>query len=242
LDIYDAANATRGTIVFVHGGGFTGGDKRDGVNTGPFLRMRERGWDVVSVNYRLADPRRGVNLFPTAVRDVDAALDWIRANGAANNVNTARIVVAGESAGGAIAALIGTAWNSGRPEFAGIQRPTAYVAVAGVLTDQTPMARFWHAQWVPDVNAWGPVVSAYTWLDSADPPAWLIHGDQDNIVESENSRKLREKADLGKYGHQVTYDLVDVWSDNTPMPAHVRGHQPAGGANIAALGDFLSRL
>ena len=242
LDIFDTPGAQRGTIIFVHGGGFAGGDKVDGMGMGPLLRMRERGWDVVSVNYRLANIRTGANLFPTAVRDVDAAMDWIRTQGPANGLNPSRLVVIGESAGGTIAGLIGTAWNSGRPEFAGVERPTAYGAFAGVLTDQLPQSRFWLSQWVPNVSAGGAVASPLNHLDPADPPAWLVHGDKDSIVEAENSRRMREKAEAGKYGQLVNYDLVDVWSDNSPMPGYVRDHLPAGGVNVDALGVFLDRL
>ena len=58
LDIYPAtAGPSRGTIVWIHGGGLFLGDKSVPDSAGPVFEQLERGWSVVSVNYRLLKPK-----------------------------------------------------------------------------------------------------------------------------------------------------------------------------------------
>ncbi len=90
----------RPVLVFVHGGGFTGGDKtRPGVfyydNIGAWAARA--GMVGVIMTYRLA-PAHG---YPAVVEDIAAALAWVRANIAGQGGDPARIVLVGQSAGAA---------------------------------------------------------------------------------------------------------------------------------------------
>ncbi len=230
-----------GTIVFIHGGGFTGGAKSNLTDFAPILRQTERGWDVVVVNYRLSNPRLGTAMYPTPLLDVERALDWVRTKGATHGLDTTQVVVGGESAGGGLAALIGTAWNSGRAELAGIDRVDGYISISGVLDLETPTARFWSSMWISH-PIWLPIVTATTHLDAADPPAWLVHGDQDGVVEAAASQHFKAVADRGGFGHLVDYDLVDLAADGTPLGDAVRNHTPSAGANVTALDAWLDRI
>jgi len=102
LDIYLPVGAEESlpVIVWIHGGAWRGGDKR----SCRFLGMAERGYAVLSINYRLSTEA----IFPAQIHDCKAAIRWIRANAAKYNFDPERIGVGGSSAGGHLAALLGT--------------------------------------------------------------------------------------------------------------------------------------
>ncbi|HEX8615213.1 MAG TPA: alpha/beta hydrolase [Telluria sp.] len=106
LDLYIPAQAMRNqapvaAVVLVHGGGWRSGQR---TNMAPLAaRLAARGIAAAVIDYRLADEAR----YPAAIHDVKAALRWMRANSAAHGIDPQRIAVAGGSAGGQIASLVG---------------------------------------------------------------------------------------------------------------------------------------
>jgi triacylglycerol lipase len=98
LDLYQPAQATGQVIVYIPGGGFVGGDKRDA--DGTFYRnlgnyFADHGILTVVVNYRLAPDHK----YPAASQDVAAAVAWTRANARKYGGDPNRVVVFGQSAG-----------------------------------------------------------------------------------------------------------------------------------------------
>ncbi len=96
-------------IVWLHPGGFTMGDKKMVLPLVPTIL--ERGYAVVSVNYRLAQEA----MFPAQIYDAKAAVRWVRANAAKFRFDPERVAAAGISAGTTFAALLGT--TAGHPEM-----------------------------------------------------------------------------------------------------------------------------
>lgn len=112
LDIYWPAQGEGlfPVIVSIHGGAFKEGDKRDR-QLEPMLKGLERGYAVVSINYRMS----GEALFPALVHDVRAAIRWVRAHAIEHMFDPSRVAVWGGSAGGYLALMAGVA--AGIPEL-----------------------------------------------------------------------------------------------------------------------------
>lgn len=238
LDVYRRALGTSGgTIVYIHGGGFVGGDKHQTATLGPVMAQLHHGWDVVMVNYRLN--RDGSAPWPAASDDVSAAIRWVRDSGPAIGLDTSKVVTFGHSAGGTLAALAGVAWNAGDPAYSST-RIDGWIDMAGINSFRSGRGRFWGLMWSSDVDVLAQRMSAVDMLDAADPPGHLIHGDADNVVDVSNSHEMSDAA--LRTGARVSYDLVDFWSDMTPMSRSVRNHGPQAGVNVAAIYDFLDSL
>lgn len=103
LDVYQSREATtpNPTLVYFHGGGWTGGSKEGSSLT--YLPFLDMGWNVVNVEYRLAR----ISLAPAAVQDGLCALRWVYRNAKDYNVDTNRLVTMGNSAGGHLALTTG---------------------------------------------------------------------------------------------------------------------------------------
>ncbi len=106
LDVWRGPGAGPGApvILYVHGGAWTMGDKRE--QGRPMLHeFVARGWIAVSCNYRLA-PRHP---WPAQIEDVVLSLSWIKREIAALGGDPDRVVISGGSAGGHLAALVALA-------------------------------------------------------------------------------------------------------------------------------------
>jgi acetyl esterase/lipase len=107
LDLYQPRprNYPLPLLVFVHGGGFGGGDSRHNGTFDDFpaalAQLAAQGYVVASVNYRLSGEAR----FPAALLDVKAAIRWLKARAV---IDTTRVAVWGAGTGGQLAALAGT--------------------------------------------------------------------------------------------------------------------------------------
>lgn len=144
FDIYrgsDAAAAGGPTIVWFHGGGFVSGRRGDVAN---YLKiLAGRGYTVVNVDYTIAPEA----VYPTPIRQANAALAYLTTNAAMLGINADRIVLAGDSAGAQIAAQ--TAAMVTNPAYAkavGLQPGIAPRQLAGALLhcgvyDVTAMGR-----------------------------------------------------------------------------------------------------
>jgi len=115
LDIYRPASGSGPfpTIVYVHGGRWSAGDKSQALNNGVVTALLNQGYAVASINYRLS----GEAPFPAAPQDVKAAIRWLRANASIYNLNGQKFGIWGPSAGGNLASLIGT--SCGDPQLEG---------------------------------------------------------------------------------------------------------------------------
>ena len=91
------------TAILVHGGGFDAGHRDTNVHP-LFDVLANAGFAWFSIDYRLAPEAH----FPQAVDDVNAAILWVKANSSKYHVDTSKIALIGESAGGYLVNFAGT--------------------------------------------------------------------------------------------------------------------------------------
>ncbi|MCU0634367.1 MAG: alpha/beta hydrolase [Gemmatimonadaceae bacterium] len=115
-------------VVWIHGGGWQEGSKALDP-TDPVLRLRTRGYAVASVGYRLS----GQATFPAQLHDVKAAIRFLRQNAAGYRLNPIRIAAWGASAGGHLAALLGTTSGVASLEDLSLGFPTQSSRVQAVV-------------------------------------------------------------------------------------------------------------
>lgn len=89
-------------ILIIHGGGWRTGNRTQHIPLAQHLAAK--GFVCFTAEYRLSTEA----LYPAAVYDLKAALRWIHQNAAEFKIDTSKITVLGFSAGGELAALIGT--------------------------------------------------------------------------------------------------------------------------------------
>ncbi|HSH96019.1 MAG TPA: alpha/beta hydrolase [Roseimicrobium sp.] len=141
LDVFRQANApTNGTlpaVVFIHGGGWSGGNKKDFHALAKGLARQ--GYVTASVSYRLLNGSTN-NTYPAQLDDVQRAIRWFRANAGKYGINPDKIGAIGASAGGHLVALLGvvdTRDNSDKALAAYSSKVQCVVDIFGP-TDLTP--------------------------------------------------------------------------------------------------------
>ena len=205
-------------IIWIHGGGWQNGSK-DGC---PPLRngFTERGYAVASINYRLS----GHAVFPAQIEDCKAAIRWLRAHAKDYRLDPQRFGVWGSSAGGHLAALVGTSGDvkafdvgphldqSSRVQavcdYFGPTDFMAFVSTPGYerhATANSPEARL----------LGGPVAknkdeavraSPVTYVSRDDPAFLIVHGDKDPVVPINQSQLLHdalERAGVNSHFHTI---------------------------------------
>ena len=112
-------------ILYLHSGAWITGDRLGG----PVIRQASRGYAVASIDYRLAPQYT----WPAQIEDCKTAVRWLRANAARYRLDPNRIGVFGTSAGGHLAAMLGT--TSNHPEFEAMElgNPQFSSAVSAVV-------------------------------------------------------------------------------------------------------------
>ena len=103
LDIYrpgDIADAP--VILYIHGGGWAFGDKKD-VHLKPYF-FTLQGFAFVSMNYRL---RWDYKVYDQLI-DIVHAVDWLARHGREYNLDGSRVILMGHAAGGHLASLVAT--------------------------------------------------------------------------------------------------------------------------------------
>lgn len=190
--------------VYVHGGGWTSGDKGSGAGMIDVAELAARGYLVASVNYRLAPQYK----FPAQIQDVKCAIRYLRANAATYNLDPNRISAWGGSAGGHLVALLGVTdagagleGNSGYADQS--SRVQAVVDMFGPadLTMEFDGANQRIGQQVFGASSnKDPILtraSPVTYISKDDPPFLILQGEKDTLVPPSQSQELYDRLKAG---------------------------------------------
>ncbi|MEX1026731.1 MAG: alpha/beta hydrolase [Candidatus Paceibacterota bacterium] len=231
LDFWQAeGEGPRPLLVYIHGGGWTGGDKKQAPSKiHPYL---DKGISYAAINYRLS----GEHPLPAPVHDAARAIQFLRSNADEWNIDESRIALTGGSAGACTSMWILLHDDLADPQADDpVLRESTRVAAAAVSAGQTSIdpkviepwlgpnvlkhRMIWMAVGEPTMEAamnnyekHKPLYvefSPYNHLDGDDPPLLMVYGNN-MTLPSENAGhgihhpvygvKMKEKAD--EAGHE----------------------------------------
>ena len=216
LNLYQPKNMAKSApgLIFIHGGGWSGGKKEDYRYYANLFA--HRGYVVASVSYRLS----GEATYPAAVQDVKCAVRWMRANADKYHIDPDKIGVVGGSAGGHLALMIG--YSSDVPELEGdgghkgvSSRVQAVVDLYGPTDLTTEFARNKNllldfiGKPFAEAKEIYRQASPITHVSKDDPPTLILHGTIDQVVPIRQADLLSEK--LRDIGVPFVYDRLDGW-------------------------------
>ncbi len=179
-------------VVCIHGGGWAKGDRTSHAKIAQALAAR--GYVAATISYRLS----GEAPFPAQIHDCKAAVRFLRANAKTYGINPDQIGAIGLSAGGHLTALLATSGdvkelegNGGHAQFSStIQAAVPMGAQTDLLSDRTreisaieARGKIWRqflGGALADQPATYRLASPLHHLDKADPPVWLITGQNDD--------------------------------------------------------------
>ncbi len=211
LDLHRAAqSAGQPLVVWVHGGAWRAGSKSDM----PLKGFVAAGYPVASVDYRLSTQAP----FPAQVHDIKAGIRFLRAKQNTLRIDASRIVIAGGSAGGHLAALVGVTNRHQQLEVrvgphldqsSDVQAIVSFYGMSNlttILAQSTPhglKVRVPALQLLlggqpdekPDLAR---LASPVFHVDENDPPLLLIHGDQDPQAPINQSHELHGRYERAR--------------------------------------------
>ena len=205
-------------IIRIHGGAWLGGSK-DMERPGDYVH---EGYAVASIGYRLIQHA----IFPAQIEDCKAAIRYLRANAQKYNLDPNRFAAWGWSAGGHLAALVGTTGDVNEFDVgenlnvsSRVQAVVDYFGPADLLrmdegrepnsmfhsNSNSPESKLIGCN-VPDNPEKAAKASPVTYITKDDPPFLIVHGDKDPLVPHHQSEIL--EAALKKAGVPVTFYTV----------------------------------
>jgi acetyl esterase/lipase len=237
-------------VVYVHGGSWVSGD----YNTGGFLingigpALVNQGFVVFSINYRLG-PRAH---WPDQIVDVKCAIRFLRANAHQFDIDPTEIGAWGQSAGGHLVALLGTAgpsagWDTGAyaDQSSSVQAVVDMAGPSDLLTLGSRgaaalvaatfinlLGNVPHKQVGADLKQDSPT----TYVAAGDPPFLIVYSNDDDIVSPKQSQELAR--DLGAAG--VPYQVVMVQHGGHEFDT--KGEVPSERAIVDAVVGFFVRI
>lgn len=199
-------NGAAPVMIYIHGGGWNSNDADS--TSSVFRWYADQGWLVLSVNYRLATPDYAT--WDKALPDVADALSWASKNASRLGGDIDNMVIAGESAGGNLALVLGYSAASGQLKSDyGIEVPipkgiwVSYPATdlnnlytegeALILQGSVPLNQYIGGS--PDEYPERyKAVNPSTYLSSKAPPTLIIQGEKDSLTQPSGNISFADEA------------------------------------------------
>lgn len=209
--IYEPAGGGSGApvLMYIHGGGWVGGSAQEAGAVPQW--WADHGWYVVSVDYRLATSDYAT--WHKAPADVACALAYTVEVSATDGADPATLVVAGDSAGGNLAMLLGWSSASGQaastcPEAGAVPVPDAVVAGYPVANpgDTYTNGRSWFGQkpqdFTRDFLGGTPAeypdrlasVSPASFVSADVPPTLIVQPERDDFIPAAGNYSVAQEA------------------------------------------------
>ncbi|MBO7150809.1 MAG: alpha/beta hydrolase [Clostridia bacterium] len=220
MDVYMPKKAykreTNGCVVFIHGGSWSGGDKKE--EAARCRLLASRGYMAISVNYTLhSDATADVYSVFDVLDELDGALSAIKAFAAERGVVVDKAGITGYSAGAHLAMLYSYSRADTAPltiAFVGSMAGPADISeqvwgsemtirVAKRLTGKTLTEEMLLSGEADELHQ---SISPGSYVNENSPPTAIMHGGKDTLVPVANTSSLVEKLSQ----NEVPYDYVYV--------------------------------
>jgi len=186
-------------IVFIHGGGWRGGNRK--AHVAQINEVAKRGYVAATISYRLVPSAR----FPAQVEDVKSAIRYLRANADKYQIDSDRIGAVGFSAGAHLAMLLGTMDENDGLEGDGgnldqsskVQAVVAYFGPTELGADDIPESvvglvdDFLGSTKEEDAEV-RKRASPITYVDKDDAPLLIFQGTKDRLVPHTQAYKMAD--------------------------------------------------
>jgi acetyl esterase/lipase len=197
-------------LLFIHGGGFKGGDKEMIRRSAPLIQsVLDHGVSVAAINYRLTE--KGKNPYPIPMHDGARALQFLRHHAEKYNLDKSRVASTGGSAGGCMTLWLGLHDDLADPDnedpvLRESTRLTAMLPVGAQSCLHLPTLLKWFdveslqehggarplfgipaggdIEMTPELDALTRDASPITHLSKDDPPAYMVYGPNKPVSET----------------------------------------------------------
>ncbi len=186
------------TLLYFHGGGWRSGDKESRVME--ILPYVDKGWVVVTANYRLL----GQASLPEIIGDCRTALNWVYDHANQFKIDTSKIVLAGNSAGGHLALMTAMVKDDRLYKTEDIPEGRTLSIAAIVnwygITEVSDFVTGWGDKQIISDNDTNlelvyEITSPIRFVDAHTPPVLTIHGSIDKIVPFNHAENLHRILD-----------------------------------------------